>query len=510
MAIATKDNTDTKGSNRYPPKEILMAFLSGLAGQVALPSGFWEFIWSRILLASGSPFALIVNYGLRVIVFTIALKIILSPLDIYQRIRQRKNQQIIEGLKPETEKLEKQFGSNPRMLQAKKNELNKKNGVKMAAGCIPMFVTMIISIWVLMGGLNPISQYQNMIQYLHLYDAFVLAERQAIVDEAKIIVQEDGYSAAFTFYDVNGYELDIDNLTDSNGNSRVFRAVLRPTSYFVVENSDLTDEQNLDAARARRNQIDARIRRISTYAAQRAVYTRYFHGYYNEYGVFVNNPAQDSFLWVRNIWVSDVFWDVPIRDSAAFVGAIGRFSDPAELGLEPPEGMTQAEFNDWFRDEVIGSYDRVMGYLMAHPDNSRNGLLILPILSIIVMIGSQILMRKLQKKSGQGGMPGMGGMGGMGGMMGGGGGGKIMQYAMPVIFGLFSLGFTAAFALYMVVNSMVTIVITLASMGIMKLLDKRKAKEVISDDGVVRYGRKDPNEVQVKQADTRKNRKNKR
>ena len=487
-----------------------MAYLlSGLADQIAIPGGFWEFIWSNILLNSGSPFALIVNYGLRVVIFTIALKLLLSPLDIYQRVRQRKNQRIIESLKPETEKLEKQFSSQPQVLQKKKQELNKKNGVKMAAGCVPMAITMLVSLWVLMGGLNPISQYQNMAQYLKLYDAFVYAERATMVDRANGIGADGEVSLFFESYDnlPNSYFFIFRNQageTVASDSDAVHSVVLRPVEAFNFDGA--TDAE----ARARRNQIQAWISREATSIAQVAVYHRYIG-----YGEWYGNPARESFLWVRNIWVSDVFWQDSIRDAASFRGSLGRFSDPDNMGLLSEEnlaaaGMTADQFRDYFEHSVIGSYDRVMGYLLTSDANRANGFLILPILSIIVMVGSQILMRRLQKKSGQdGGMPGMPGMGG--GAMGGMGGsmGKIMQFAMPVVFGLFSLGFTAAFALYMVVNSMLTIVITLASMGFMKLMDMRASKETMTSDGVVRYGRKDPNEAPIKPADTRKNRKNK-
>jgi len=465
----------------------MITFISSLAEQASIPSGFWEFIWSRLLLGGGSPLTLIVNYGVRVIVFTLFLKLILSPLDIYQRIRMKKNQQITESLKPEIEKLEKQFGGNPRVLQQKKQELNKKNGVKMMAGCAPMFVTMVVSIWVLMGGLNPISQYQNMMQYLHLFDAFTVAEQASIVDMAK------SNREVFYLYDNEG-----NLIQDGNPNwDNVSIAVLRGPEAFTDIAWSVADVEVRNEAIAKRNQLDAYIQSASTKAGQVAVEDRYFGR-----GEWEGNPARDSFLWVQNIWVSDVPWERPIRNAGAFSSAVGRFRNPSNMGINYASvGFDNSEdFELWFENVVIGSYDRIMGDLFRHERNRRNGLLIIPILSIIVMIGSQILMRRLQKKSGQ--MPGMGGMGAMGGMFGGAGGagggmmGKVMAFAMPVMFGLFSLGFTAAFALYMVVNSTFMIVITLLSSGIFILMDKRVKKQKVTEVGAIKYGRRDPNEAQ--------------
>ncbi|MCL2847675.1 MAG: membrane protein insertase YidC [Firmicutes bacterium] len=454
-------------------------FLSSLAYQAEIPGGFIRFIWSWLLLAEGSPLTLIINYGVRVIIFTLFLKLILSPLDIYQRVQMKKNQRITESLKPEIEKLEKQFGGNPRVLQAKKQELNKKNGVKMMAGCLPMFVTMIISIWVLMGGLNPISQYQNMVQYLHLYDAFIQAEQEEIVRIAERDNLEND-RMVFYLFDENG-----EQITLTNGNFEGVVSV-RLMGIDAFRDISITEEsEQLEQAIRARNQLDAYIQREATLAGQQAAYDRYFGlGDWEDVG-----GVRDSFLWVQNIWAPDVFWVNPIRNTQDFMTAIGSFSDPSELGLNVDA--------HYFENVVIGSYDRVMGMLISSPDNTRNGLLILPILSILVMIASQILMRKLQAKSGQ--MPGMGGMGAMGGMFGGGAGGgmggKMMQYLMPVMFGIFSIFFTAAFALYMIVNSMFMIVITFLASGVIKLLDKRKQKEKVTEVGAIRYGRQDPNEV---------------
>ena len=480
----------------------MQLLLSSVADYAQIPGGFWTTLWSWLLLAGGSPLSSIVNYGVRVIVFTLFLKLLLSPLDIYQRIRMRKNQQITESLKPEIEKLEKQFGGNPQMLQKKKQELNKKNGVKMMAGCLPMFVTMVVSIWVLMGGLNPISQYQNMMQYLHLFDAFTVAEQAAV----KEIAQDN--REVFYLFDSYGQLIEEEYPEWQN----VARVQLRGPEAFYTGDASAEDlnwnypqlEGYRRQAVAERNNLQARIIADSTAAGQQAAVDRYFG-----YGIHYGNPARDGFLWVQNIWVSDVPWEQTIRDAAGFSGAIGGFREPERLRMDYEEMgfSSQAALDAWFEDTVIGSYDRVMGLLIAE-HSRRNGLLILPILSILVMIGSQILTRRIQKKSGMAPGMGMGGMPGMPGAGGAGGGmlGKMMGYAMPVIFGLFSLGFTAAFAIYMVINSMFMILITLLSTGLIALLDKRSKKEKVTETGTIKYGRKDPNEVAPK-AQTRNERK---
>jgi len=554
-----------------------MAFIGSLlsiADQVGSPSNFFELIWSWFLLVG---FAFIASYGWRVVVFTLILKLITSPLDIYQRIAMRKNQKITESLKPEIEKLEKVYGENPQVLQKKKQELNKKNGVKMAAGCLPMLITLVISMWLLMGGLNPISQYQNTVQYLHVFDAFTNAERVGQIQLAR----EDENQRYFVFKNINGEEIDTADITgstkiygqdyftvfDTDGTTKMTdinritdiaasgaSRIIRDIAYIIVEckedcldnncsackfykveisdGADLTDEQkalmifsaelkqwqdlvpfttdsrwanfvvndpslteqeNINAtAKSISNELQSQSARISTPLAQAVASAMY-------------EEKREDFLWVKNIWVADVFWRAPINDYSGFVTAGGAFAqNPDRLGLTAadfglPETASDEEVAEHFRTQIIGQYDRVMAHLFESPENRVNGYLILPILAMGIMIVSQILTRRLQKKSGQGAMPGMGM--GMPGMPGGGGGGamsKFMPYLMPIMFGAFALMYTAAFSLYIITNSLIMVIITLTSSLIIHLIDKKSKKETVTEEGVMKIGRADPNEKKAK------------
>ena len=452
-----------------------MAFINllGLASSASPPGGFITGMWSWFLL---TVFQWIPNYGWRVVVFTLLLKIVLSPIDIISRVKMRKNQRIIQSLKPEVEKLEKQYGGNPQALQQKKNELNKKNGVKMTAGCLPMLVTMILSMWLLLGGLNPISQYMNMMQYLELFDAYTAAERANIA--------EGEFARYF--------------IIERNEDDDIIAVTLRPVTDAVFDEAGekgTTEEESLNHRLAHRADVQLWAQAPSREAGWRAVYNRYF-GIYEFSGY---RPVREGFLWVRNIWVSDTVMNSAIMNFGEFMGSIGRFSNAAELGLTYsdfglPETASEEEIQQAFQEQVIDQYSIVMRDLIASDHNRANGFFILPIISIAVMIVNQLLTKKLQKKSGTEG--GMGAMG-MPGMMPGAGGsgkmGKIMMFVMPVMFGVFSLFFTAAFALYIIANSLVMILITLGANGVIHLLEKREKKEEVTEEGVIRYGRPDPN-----------------
>ena len=100
------------------------------------------------------------NFGWTVVVFTIILKVILSPLDFWQKHVTRKNNKAMKKMAPELEKLKKQFGSDPRALQQKQMALYKKEGYSMWGSCLPTIITLVI-FFVVFGGFNACVKYEN-------------------------------------------------------------------------------------------------------------------------------------------------------------------------------------------------------------------------------------------------------------------------------------------------------------------------------------------------------------
>lgn len=388
----------------------VLNFLS--ATSIADPSGLWEWL---IL----SVFNFIANYGTRVVVFTLILKLILSPLDIYQRVMMKKNQRITEQLKPEIDKIKKTYAGNPQVAQQKQMELNKKHGYNMLAGCLPMLVTLVISIY-LLTGLNNISQYKNMQEYVQMYDQY----NNTFVTE----IEKDDYFTAST---------DADGIV-----SVTFNAI----DYIQTEGK----------SQAEANAYEYEVWSSAEQLAQESVVELYYQ------------ELQESFLWVKNVWSPDVPWESPIKDYSDFMKAVSSYgTDAGKLGV------TEAKLED-----LVGQYETITALLYTDEGNAVNGYLILPIMSILVMLGSTLLTQRAQTRSGQ--------VNPMGG-------GKMMMFIMPVMFGVFAMFYTAAFSLYIIASSSMTILMSLASTMVMVVLDKIEHKKTTTDEGVVRYGRPDPN-----------------
>lgn len=85
-------------------------------------------------------FSFIHDYSGAIILVTIAIRLLILPLDL----RQKKSTRKMSLLAPKIESLKKRYANNPQQLQKKQQELYKKEGVRPLAGCLPMLITLPI------------------------------------------------------------------------------------------------------------------------------------------------------------------------------------------------------------------------------------------------------------------------------------------------------------------------------------------------------------------------------
>lgn len=377
-----------------------MAFLSAtlFAAETAIKQPNW--LWELLIL---HVFDFIANYGWRVVFFTLCLKLLLSPLDIYQRYMARKNQKITERLKPQMEKLQKQY-TDRTILAQKQMQLNKQAGFSYFSSCLPAIVTMAV-MFSLLGALNEVSQYMNFKEYYELYNR---------------------YDAAIVEY---------------NGMDDASKAALK-------EQGVVTDE---------RKNPDGSVIDYNVQYAQKEVFD-----YYQE--------NKTSFLWIKNIWSPDVPWKKEVNSESQFNTNIGKYGTSASKS-----GLTDDELA-----RMKTMYPTVMSLLLAEENNGANGYLILPVLSVLMSVAMQLVTMRQQKKSGQ-----VNEAMGSGAM-------KAMMFIMPVMIGFFSLSYTSAFALYLVVNYAFSLIINVGSNLILLAIDKKEQHKLETE--VHKYGRPDPND----------------
>lgn len=97
------------------------------------------------------------NYGWAIILFTIVLKIVLTPFDILQRKSMKKQMKTQAILQPEIAKLQEKYGNDRATLNQKMNELYQKNNISMKGVCLPMLVSLIVTLVVFISLFNALN-----------------------------------------------------------------------------------------------------------------------------------------------------------------------------------------------------------------------------------------------------------------------------------------------------------------------------------------------------------------
>ena len=103
---------------------------------------FVKFIYDGLATIMPKEPASVSFFALSIIIATIIIKLLILPLNISQM----KNQKKMAKLQPELAKLQKKYKNDPQTLAAKQQKLYKDNNTNIAAGCLPMIITMIVLI----------------------------------------------------------------------------------------------------------------------------------------------------------------------------------------------------------------------------------------------------------------------------------------------------------------------------------------------------------------------------
>ncbi|MBP5405447.1 MAG: membrane protein insertase YidC [Clostridia bacterium] len=317
------------------------------------------------------------NFGWTVVLFTIALKALLSPLDIWQKRTMMKNNRAMKLMAPEIEKLKKTYANAPDVLNQKQMELYKKHGYSMTGGCLPALITIVI-FFIVFSGFNAAVRYEN--------ERIVYSLTQSYVE----ISAEEGMTP------------------------------------------EVLDERMVEA--------------------------------YNE--------EKQGWLWIKNVFMSDTYAN-PVPTFDKFVGkGLGQIG--ATLPAETRGLNLKATKYDNGYDAILmpamNSYNKSKFFDMKH----WNGYFILPIISIVLSILSvkitKVNQPEMPAQTDENGNPAKTGQGMM----------KAMNWMMPIMMGVFALFYSSAFCIYMVMNSLITVLFNVAYNAIAKKQDEKAEEKRLS------------------------------
>ena len=161
-----------------------------------------------------------------VIVFTLILKTIVLPLDIFSKVKTKKQSLIMERMRPQMEKLQKQYADDKNMYNQKVMELYKKNGYSMLGICLPTVVSLVIFM-IVFSQFSTYSQYANLELYRGMVDAYNgEAAKYVCVDEDAPYDKNENAGFLFERQDSDGetvYLVDFDRFESYYTDNRACR-----------------------------------------------------------------------------------------------------------------------------------------------------------------------------------------------------------------------------------------------------------------------------------------------
>ena len=361
--------------------------------------------------------------ALGVIVFTLALKTLVLPLDIYSRVKTKKQSLLMKRLRPQMEKLQKQYSNDKNMYQQKVMELQKANGYNPLGACLPMLVSLVIFMVVLSSfstysNYAVLRDYSEMAKYYNESVAVYVMEDGADNPERRFLTRVEGtddvYTVDFVKFadykivaDANAYYDEHKDDVNENGEKVITEAT--KDEYAQSEKTKFLDKKEQDKWEVISNYIEI-------YARESAA------KYYQE------NSDGTHFGWIGNLWYPDSMLNKEVPDYAKFTSSTTR------------AGVTVSE-ND---------YNSVT-FNLADQKNNYNGYFVLIVLSIGLMFLQQFIMMKSQKDANE-----LSSVDGSAAKTN-----KWMMIIMPIMFGMFSFMYSAAFSIYMITNTLYGLISTL-------------------------------------------------
>lgn len=356
--------------------------------------------------------------GVGIIVFTLALKTITMPLDVYSRVKMKKQSLIMKKMRPQMEKLQKQYANDKNMYSQKVMELQKENGISMFGACLPMIVTLVIFM-VVFGAFSTYSQHANLTTYNNMVDKYNESVSLYVHSESNpdgFLLEDEDKSIGEKAYRV-----------DFN----LFAEKAQKEDFELPEGFD--DKSEADKIEVVRGYVRETARKAAA-------------DYYRN--------EKTGFLWVGNIWYPDSMLNKQAPDFTRFSSSVSRASGNVDASYED----SYNEVNYYLLNE---GYPNEKGKLEG---NTYNGYFVLIVLAIGLMFLQQFISMRAQKDANE-----LGTVDGSGARTN-----KWMLIMMPIIYGVFSFFYSAAFSIYMITSTLYGLISTLI---INKVLDVSFAKQ---------------------------------
>ncbi|MBQ0099663.1 MAG: YidC/Oxa1 family membrane protein insertase [Firmicutes bacterium] len=412
-----------------------------------------------------------------VILFTLVLKLITFPFDFFSRYSMRKNSVKMEEMRPDLEKLQKQYANDKTLYNQKMMALYKKNGYSMWGSCLPTIITLVIFI-IAINGYSSYSRFQNKQYFYNMSLSYNTAIYDGVIEdigENKYITKDEKTGAVIIDPAIltNGT---VTGTTKINNEEKPFDIVTTIDGNIAT----ITTEYGYTTVKVQFNETDKKITNIeyhlNDYSKVNAFYNltgdkelktpdeavEFIKDLGSERSAETYRSEEVRFLWVKNIWVTDSPIAHPVCETWETEGGGCSSCFGAGAGFKNTHSYSdKGEMNKDLYAELIQD--------LTDETTEANGYFILCILTAgitflmqLVMSKSQKAQMELQTVDGQGARQQ-----------------KMMMWMMPILMAFFSFMYTAAFSIYLILSSVISILTTfLINWVVDKKLGKVKKEPV--------------------------------
>ncbi len=358
--------------------------------------------------------------------FTLILKTIVLPLDIYSRVKTKKQALTMEEMRPQMEKLKKTYANDQQMYNQKYQELQKQYGYSSMSACLPSLISLVI-FFIVFGSFSTYSNYAVLSQYndlVSVYNSSVETYIMSSEDDTELghfLLADDNAEGEYKVY----YENFVTYWTTSEADGGL-------GNFASPFEADADGNYNEDVM----NSIVISFVREN---AQQAVADNY------------DELCKNSqFVWIGNMWYPDSMLNKVVPSFSTFSSSISRASDGIAANYEESYNEVTAKLED--------------------QKNHYNGYFVLIILAIGMMFLQQFVSMRTQRSTAE-----MSSLDGKTGRRTN----RWMTILMPIIYGVFSFFYSAAFSVYMIVNTTYSLISMLIINKVVAVrFDKRKLQEM--------------------------------
>ncbi len=396
--------------------------------------------------------------GVGIILFSLLLKLVTLPFDIFQRISMRKQNIQMKVNQEKMEKLQKQYANDREKYNQKLMEMYRESGISILSSCLPLILSMVIFI-VAINAFNTYAQYSNIENYNTMVNAYNAEMKQYSATLPEDITKE-GYYGLVTETEVDENTIEYQVKEDTEGKFVYYKVTLKKdenpayTSMtegdkveYILANPDKDYFVDVDRAIAENAEIAAYVEENSDKDKGEAVADYLKAGAQNAVQEVYNSKVKKNtkFLWIKNIWVTDASYESPVLSASEFKTEAKREKFKVEDGK-----VKYSKIGEYTNAYSPDAYNQVTENLKTEK-KAANGYFILIALSIGTILLQQFVMQRSQKEQQK-----FASVDGSSASQQ-----KIMMVVMTGMFAVFSFMYSSAFSIYLITSNVFSLLSTL-------------------------------------------------